>query len=166
MRAVISDTGPILHLYEADALELLRSAGEILLPRAVDAELGALIPSWATLRPSWLAVTELAEAAEVEARGWEESGLLDPGEAEALALAQQVDARWLLTDDTAARLLGIRLGIEVHGSLGVVLWAAAVGNLDKGEARGTLGRLFGSTLWVSARVRAEATAALDALFEG
>jgi predicted nucleic acid-binding protein len=72
-----------------------------------------------------------------------------------------MDADWLLSDDTAARVIATQLGIEVHGSLGVVLWAAAVGHLDGEAARETLNRLFRSSLWVSPRLRAEAVSALD-----
>lgn len=90
--------------------------------------------------------------------------LLDLGEAEALALARQLGADWFLTDDTAARVIATRFGIEVHGSLGVVLGAAATGRLGEQEARRCLDSLFRSSLWVSPRVRAEALTALDALF--
>jgi predicted nucleic acid-binding protein len=66
--------------------------------------------------------------------------------------------------DAAARLFAQTLGLEVHGSLGVVLWAAAVGRLGRAEAETTLDRLAQSSLWISARVLAEAKAALDQLF--
>lgn len=75
-----------------------------------------------------------------------------------------MNAQWLLTDDSAARLFAQSLGIEVHGSLGVVLWAAAVGHLDLANAEATLDRLAQSSLWISARVLAEAKTALNQLF--
>jgi predicted nucleic acid-binding protein len=56
------------------------------------------------------------------------------------------------------------LGIEVHGSLGVVLWAAAVGELTRVEAEATLRRLVNSSLWISTKVLAEAMAALRQLY--
>jgi len=92
------------------------------------------------------------------------AGLLDPGEAEALALANQLHAEWLLTDDTAARLVASRLGLEVHGSLGVVLWAAAVGHFNRAEAEATLEALSNTSLWLSARVLDEARGALRQIF--
>lgn len=165
LRLVVSDTGPLLHLHETRAVHLLELTGEVLAPPAVEQELGRLIPSWANARPSWLATAELTGAARNEARGWIGGDLLDLGEAEALALTRQVDADWLLTDDTAARVLATSLGIEVHGSLGIVLGAAAMGELDRVEAHHALESLFRSSLWVSPRVRAEAVAALDLLFE-
>jgi len=36
-----------------------------------------------------------------------------------------------LTDDAAARLFAATLGMEVHGSLGVVLWNVARRHLDQ-----------------------------------
>lgn len=99
-----------------------------------------------------------------EAAAWRQAGLLDPGEAEAVALARQINAQWLLTDDAAARLFGQSLSLEVHGSLGVVLWAAAAGRLNRADAEAALDRLAQSSLWISAKVLAEAKAALEQLF--
>lgn len=166
LRLVVSDTGPVLHLLETRALHLLEQTGEVVVPPAVEQELSRRISSWVDIRPAWMQLRELTDAARQEAHGWLRGDLLDPGEAEALALARQLDADWLLTDDTAARVIATRFGIEVHGSLGVVLGAAAAGQLEREEARRDLERLFGSSLWVSPRVRAEALAALDVLFEG
>jgi predicted nucleic acid-binding protein len=82
-----------------------------------------------------------------------------------MALARQIGADWFLTDDAAARLLASALGIEVHGSLGILLWAAAVGHLGRIEAEAALSRLAASSLWVSGRVLEEARSALRRLFE-
>jgi hypothetical protein len=62
------------------------------------------------------------------------------------------------------RLYHDSLGLEVHGSLGIVLWAAAWKHLNREEAAAALDRLAHSSLWISARVLAEARAALDRLF--
>jgi predicted nucleic acid-binding protein len=89
---------------------------------------------------------------------------LEAGEAEAIALARQLSAAWFLTDDAAARVFAAALGLEVHGSLGVVLWAAARKHLSHEEAAAALDRLAHSSLWISAQVLAEARAALERLF--
>jgi predicted nucleic acid-binding protein len=89
---------------------------------------------------------------------------LDAGEAEAIALARQVQADWFLTDDAAARLFAQALGLEVHGALGIILWATAVGHLNRTAAEAALHRLAQSSLWVSAKVLTEARLALDQLF--
>jgi predicted nucleic acid-binding protein len=90
--------------------------------------------------------------------------LLDAGEAEAIALARQLNANWFLTVDAAARVLAASLGLEVHGALGIVLWAATIRHPSRGEAESALNRLAQSSLWISVRVLAEARAALDRLF--
>jgi hypothetical protein len=43
VRLVVCDTGPVLHLREARALDLLAKMGEVLIPPAVDNELTAQI---------------------------------------------------------------------------------------------------------------------------
>lgn len=160
MRRIVSDTGPIIHLMEAQAISLLHLAGEVLIPAAVNEEMADRDPSWAASKPTWIAVESVEPASGAESAAWQDAGLLHAGEAEAIALARQVRADWLLTDDAAARLFGEALGLEVHGSLGVVLWAAATGRLSGTEAEETLARLAQSSLWLSRRVLAEARSAL------
>jgi len=163
VRRVVCDTGPLLHLRETGALELLSLAGEVHIPIAVDEEMRFQAAGWSTDRPPWLRVTSLVPPHDYEADAWRQAGLLDAGEAAAIALARQLAVDWLLTDDAAARLLAQSLNLEVHGSLGVLLWAAAAGHLSRVEAGLFVKRLAGSSLWLSARVLAEAEAALDQL---
>jgi predicted nucleic acid-binding protein len=91
-------------------------------------------------------------AAIFQASKWVNAQVLHAGEAEALAHARETQTDIFLTDDTAARTLGESLGIQVLGSLGVVLFAAASGHLDKAECMQILGDLeMQSTLWMSRR---------------
>ena len=138
--------------------------GEVYISRAVDLETEQNDSMWHNARPSWIHVETLIAPYDGEATAWQRAGLLDGGEAEAIALARQVQADWFLTDDAAARLFAQALGLEVHGSLGIILWAAAVGHLNRAAAEGALNRLAQSSLWVSAKVLAEAHSALDQLF--
>ncbi|NUQ36461.1 MAG: hypothetical protein HUU23_01430 [Caldilineales bacterium] len=128
-----------MHLTEAAALELLRLVGDLHVPPEVMAEMAYHRMDWSL--PDWITLDILAPAFAADAEAWQQAGLLDAGEAEAIALARQIDAEWLLTDDTAARLFAQELGIEVHGSLGVVLWAAAVGHLERPVAEHVLTQL-------------------------
>jgi predicted nucleic acid-binding protein len=92
--------------------------------------------------------------------------LLDIGEAETLAMAQEANSDGLLTDDAAAREMAVASGFQVSGSLGVVLSAAARGALGRIEASAALERLQNrSTLWLSAKVRQEGRIALDRILE-
>ncbi len=164
MRVVVTNTGPLLHLHEARGLALLRLTGRIYVPPAVATELAALRPAAPAALPAWVTLTRLHSTHQHEARAWQQADLLHPGEAEALALARQEHAAWFLTDDAAARLLAQTLGLEVHGSLGIVLWAAAKGHLEATTATDILERLIASSLWVSPRVQQEARAALAQLY--
>ena len=42
LRRIVSDTGPLLHLSEAQALQILSYAGEIHIPKAVEIEMKLL----------------------------------------------------------------------------------------------------------------------------
>ena len=135
---MVSNTGPLLHLSEAQVLPLLMQTGEVYIPRAVDVEMEQYDSMWHNARPDWIRVEMLIAPYDGEATAWQQAGLLDTGEAEAIALARQVHADWFLTDDAAARLFAQALGLEVHGSLGIVLWAAAVGHLNRAAAEAAL----------------------------
>ncbi len=106
----------------------------------------------------------LEELYQTEAAQWQQSGLLDAGEAEAIALARQLSADWLLTDDAAARLFAQQQGFEAHGSLGVLLWAAERKIIDKAFAEIALGKLAQSSLWLSSKVLVHARALLDKIY--
>lgn len=157
---IVSDTGPVLHLHEANALDLLSLLGPVWVPPAVDRELIRLVGNWPTHRPRQVQVVDLEASSAEQAAHWAAAGLLYAAESEALALALQLKAGWYLTDDTAARELAKSLGVEAHGSLGVVLWAAAHGLLDREQSAARLEALFSSSLWVSPSVREEAREAL------
>jgi len=163
LRRVVCDTGPILHLREAGLLPLLHASGSLHIPAVVGSELLA----WGFKKPEdfvSIEVVQLGPPAEAAANQWVEAGILDLGEAQALALATQIQADWFLTDDAAARLISQDHRLEVHGSLGVLLWAAATGLVGREEAEVGLLSLSRSSLWVSARVLDEATAALRQIF--
>ena len=166
MRQIVSNTGPVLHLLEIGSLGLLQFAGEVRIPYAVDRELNGLMPDWPTQRPVWLNRAEVAPAGLQQTQSWLDAGAIHAGEAAALALARQVNAAWFLTDDTAARLIARTIGLEVHGSLGLVLWAAATRHLDRDQAARRLENLASSSLWVSPRILTEARAALSQLYPG
>lgn len=143
---------------------MLQEAGHILIPPRVESETAALDAGWRRERPQWIEIVPLEEPFEARASDWIRAGLLHAGEAEALALAGQLRAEWLLTDDTAARLLARQQGFEVHGSLGVVLWAAATGHFNRQTAEEALEALSRSSLWLSSHILAEAREALRKIF--
>lgn len=163
VRVVVCDTGPILHLREADNLQLLREAGEVIIPAAVEEELKTRLPKWPRQRPAWLRVEFVPSTAGWQVEQWRESGGLGSGEAEAIVLAQLLSADWVLTDDAGARVIASLLGMEVHGSLGVILWGAASGHLTREQSLSTLDRLAKSSLWISQGLLNEARRAIERL---
>jgi predicted nucleic acid-binding protein len=164
VRVVVCDTGPILHLREAATLDLLAAAGEVIIPPAVEQELETRLSNWSSIRPGWLQVARVSNEEARHAEEWMAIGGLGLGESEAIALARLRRADWLLTDDAGARVVASLLGLEVHGSLGVILWAAASGHLQRGEAFSVLERLAKSSLWISPAILNEARRALERLF--
>ena len=83
LRRVVSNTGPLLHLSEAQALPLLMQTGEVYIPRAVDGEMEQRDSLWHNARPSWIHAETLIAPYDGEATAWQQAGLLDAGEAEA-----------------------------------------------------------------------------------
>lgn len=162
MTRAVCDTGPLLHLTEADSLSLLEQVGDNHAPPQVIAEMAGLLPDWRI--PAWLMVDDLEPSRSAKAASWVQAGFLHAGEAEAIALAQQIAADWLLTDDAGARLFATQLGMEVHGSLGIVLWTAVNGFLDRHAAERSLLDLAASSLWITRSVYAEAQSALDEIY--
>jgi|GEM_PF-5435759 len=60
---------------------LLPQAGDILIPPAVNVELGNQITGWNS--PEWLSIRPLENDQAKNAQSWVLAGQLDPGEAEA-----------------------------------------------------------------------------------
>ncbi|MDB5001784.1 MAG: hypothetical protein JWQ34_9 [Mucilaginibacter sp.] len=56
--------------------------------------------------------------------------LVDKGEASAIAMAQETENQYLITDDLEARKLSAKLGLSVIGTLGVLLRAKQEGHID------------------------------------
>jgi predicted nucleic acid-binding protein len=88
MKLIVSNTGPLLHLKEAQALDLLALTGEVHIPKNVEREISNLDPAWS--QPAWLMVNDLIEPYTAKAISWQQAGWLHAGEAEALSLAQQL----------------------------------------------------------------------------
>ena len=164
MRMVVCDTGPILHLREARLLNLLQHAGKVVIPKGVDSELSEIDESWRDQKPPWVSVEVLSEKEASNAITLHGTGFLGMGEAEAITLARYFKADWFLTDDTAARTFANMIGLEVHGSLGVILWAAAAGYIEKDQAKMGIEKLADSSLWISDNILEKAYKALDELF--
>ena len=161
---IVCDTGPLLHLSEAGAIHLLSLAGEILIPSIVAIEFEANAQGWNP--PQWVKIVDLEKSTRQKAEKWVRENQIDRGEAEAICLALQEHADWLLTDDAKARQFAESAGLEVHGSIGLLLWCVANAHiLEKALALHLLDGLENSSLWISERVLQEARKAINTLLE-
>lgn len=111
---VVSDTSAITSLLQVRRVELLaRLYGDISIPEAVQKELLRTHP----VLPDFLRVRQTEKQADVQRLCAE----LDLGEAEAIVLAKEISADYLLIDETLGRQVAMREGLRVIGLLGVLL---------------------------------------------
>ncbi len=151
MVEAISNTSPLLYLHRAGALEWLGTLfTEVWVPRTVVDELdvggqrGHDVPR-VTSQP-WLRV--------VNPRHTPSEWLaldLGPGELGAMALALENPDRVVLLDDALARRTATAAGLQVWGTLRVLLEAKSMGLTPKVEP--VLDRLVQSGMWISADIR-------------
>ncbi|WP_048151838.1 DUF3368 domain-containing protein [Palaeococcus ferrophilus] len=110
---VVSNTSPLIGLSNIDRLELLKDVfGEIFIPPAVAKEFGEPLPDWIHLK-------EPKDRPLVKTL----MKLLGAGEAEAIALAIEMRADFLILDDLKARKISRDIGIRIIGTGGVILLA-------------------------------------------
>lgn len=118
---VVSNTTPLISLAEVGLLDVLQALyPHVWIPPAVFDEYQAGIPAHPQ-RPAltgfpWISIHPAPDDPAVPTT-------LDPGEAEAIALARAVSARLVLIDERRGRAAAKRLGLPVSGSLGVLLEA-------------------------------------------
>jgi hypothetical protein len=68
VRRVVCDTGPLVHLFEADLLAILEDAGRVLVPPAVASELEGVTSGPSVRDLPWVEVRSLRELYAAEAR--------------------------------------------------------------------------------------------------
>lgn len=127
---VVADTSPLNYLLQVRCESVLPSLyKQILVPSAVLAELGhpdapAVVSSWLARLPKWIEVRQPSSSPDASL------AILDPGEREAIQLAQEHRARLLLIDERRGRLEARRRGLATTGTLGVLLAAGQRGLID------------------------------------
>jgi predicted nucleic acid-binding protein len=117
---IVINTGPILALARADALEIpARMPMKFLCPTEVRRELDdGTKAGYLPVHPTWLEVVPLA--APLNALG---RAALDPGEAAVIQLALEQGIEGVCLDDRKGRRAALAAGLRVTGSLG--LWVRA-----------------------------------------
>ena len=118
---VVSDTSCVTNLLAIGRAALLRELfGDVVIPSAVARELSA---THATL-PDFIREQPAKDASRAQALAIEP---LDEGEAEAIVLAEELHADYLLMDEAAGRAVALRCGLRVIGLLGLLVRARQQG---------------------------------------
>jgi len=123
---VVSDTSPVLALAAIGQLDLLRLLfADVIIPEAVEHEIAHKTPTFLPL-PSWLRSQRASD------RGLVDSLLaeIDLAEAEAIALAIELEADLLLMDERLGREVAQRKGLQYTGLIGVLLEAKRRGHVS------------------------------------
>ena len=125
MRLVIADTSPINYLLLIGHIDILPKLFErVIVPEVVGDELAhpkapAVVRNWIASPPDWVEIRN----AEVEIRDPALESL-DAGEEAAITLAIEVHADLLLMDDEEGVAVARGKGLEVTGTLGILVRAA------------------------------------------
>jgi predicted nucleic acid-binding protein len=127
MAAVISDASPLVHLAAIKRFDLLRLLYSVVfIPKAVWTEVvvaGLGRPGSTELDQAitsgWMQIKEAGRANLARS----ELVTLDQGEAEALALALDLQAEVILLDEVRGRAVARTLGLRAVGTLGVLIEA-------------------------------------------
>ena len=110
---VVSNSSPLIALDGIGELNLLEKLfTDIVIPPAVTRETAS-----SKGLPGWIREMALGQAIGAQVL----SASLGAGESEAICLALELNARWVLLDDRPARRLAQSLNLPVIGTLGVLL---------------------------------------------
>ncbi|BAY47934.1 hypothetical protein SAMD00079811_55530 [Scytonema sp. HK-05] len=127
---VVSDTSPICYLLLIDHIRVLQELyGVVIIPQTVADELNAsespsVIRDWIAKPPDWLQIQPVETLQNLELEK------LEPGEREAILLAEKLKADLVILDDKAARRVALERDLRIIGLLGILKDAAKFGLLD------------------------------------
>ncbi len=133
MTDAVLDAGPLIHLAELDALDLLQDLEGLFAAESVCEEVARYQPRvFQGGRIQIQRVAALTPSAElmVLARAL----ALDRGEIDSLSLMERHPTAWFLTDDAAARLAGEQRGYLVHGTIGLLVRSVRRGQRSANDA--------------------------------
>jgi uncharacterized protein len=117
---VVSDTSPVSALLQIGRAHLLKDLFDrVCIPPAVNDELARFHDSL----PSFVEVRLVSDQSLVKALLTK----LDLGEAEAIVLAQECNADFLLIDERRGRKAATEAGVQIIGLIGVILLAKSRG---------------------------------------
>ncbi len=127
MSKAVLDAGPLIHLAELRALDVIDDFEVLYVPPVVWNEFVRHRPQFAN---SVDLPIERIEEPMIDSRlaTFARMFSLDPGEIQSLAVMVNFPDALFLTDDSAARLVAEELGYKVHGTVGLLIRAVRKGH--------------------------------------
>lgn len=139
----VFDAGPPIHLYEAGAI----SAFKVVIKKLVTQEVKDEIRG---VNYKFLNVVTFQSKSKEFSIALAQSEGLGLGEASSIALCRQEGISFFFTDDLDAREVGKRIGLDVHGSIGLILRCLREGFIQSHIAQGMILNLSNkSSLYLS-----------------
>lgn len=144
---IISDSSPLVVLVNLGRTDLLPTLfGRVLIPPEVHTELSSpkrpeAVRAFAANPPKWLEVRAATAVEEIPG--------LQPGEAAAISLAQELNADRIIIDEAKGRKEAAGRNLRVVGTLGVLEIAAERGLVDLAQV---FAELKETDFWVSAKL--------------
>ncbi len=144
----VSDATPLIALSKLEKLSWLRDIfGEVIIPEAVYEEIvvkGQGRAGYEEIKTSgWIRTIPVADRIRTNYLLTQ----LDPGESEAIVLAEELNADWLLMDEIHGRAIAQRLGLSIVGTVGILVLAKQRGWIP--EVRALLDALIEQNFWLS-----------------
>jgi uncharacterized protein len=151
---VVSNSGPLINLAKVSQFVLLQDLFQrITIPPAVFEEVvirgGGQPGAGETNTAQWITRGMLRRSDIADILAAE----LDRGEAEAIALALQEKADWLLIDERVGRRFAQRVGLKVKGTLGILLEGMRRGYIE--DLQPLLDILVARGTWIAPATYAE-----------
>ena len=112
-KTIISDTSCFIILSKIDELDLLQKLyGEIITTSVIAEEFGEKLPNWVKIQDS---IDKFRiQILEIQ---------IDKGESSAIALALEIPESTLILDDIKARKIAQGLGLNITGTIGIIIKA-------------------------------------------
>ncbi len=140
MSKAVLDAGPLIHLAELKALDVLYDFDTLLLPETVWKEVAKYQRSalrYQNLKLSRVQAPSISMDLIILAQAFS----LDQGEIEALAILELYPGFLFLTDDAAARLAAEQRGYSSHGTIGLLIRSVRVGRRTPNSVLKSLKRI-------------------------
>jgi len=153
-KIVIVNSTPVIALSSIDKLDLLKKLyGSVIIPNAVENEIGAKRKSKAYIQlensTGWISIKEIDNITQKQTFKTQ----LHDGEVEVIILGQELNADLLVIDDYNAREYAKYLGLNVIGTVGVLLLAKSKGFVQ--EVKPWVDRLIANGIHISNRLYAD-----------